>query len=195
MAGGKGSGGKGGNPYHDKAGRFSSGEGRAALSAYVAAGGLHGSPEPGATPHELAIRDYTGSWATYHLINGPLRSGLLPTGHAAVAVHLLDEAIASSPPLTKPKTVYRGVKWDLVKGMRAGDRYTDHGFTSVGPEEFRWKREHFFAIELPVGLRALAVRGGGPWEELILPRGLTFEVVGNQFDTLRIVGGPIRKAR
>ena len=180
-------------PY---AGPFlSDGAATAALDAQQAEWGL------GLSGPEKEALAYWRKEVGFKAINDYLRSGIESEG-VPEAVANIDAAIAASPPLDQgvSSTVYRGVedvRAALGDRIIAGAEVSDPGFISATTEPgvaldytTYGPKSAIVAIDLPPGARAAWLRAAGVERsrgvyydtmenrELVLPRGMRFEVVG-----------------
>jgi ADP-ribosyltransferase exoenzyme len=113
----------------------------------------------------------------------------------------LDAAFASVPVLPEGVAVRRGGR--LPPALKEGDEFTDPSFVSTSLTTGRaddfvsWAQEagkeaDNIRVEVPAGSKAIyvdALRGGERWEsEMLLDRGLRYQVVSTNPPVLRVVG-------
>lgn len=172
----------------DDHGRFGSGGGKTPLSE-TERESLKGESSGSLTESEqLAINGYTGG--DYRAINFGLRGG--SDEGMAKQIAALDSALGKSS-LERDTALYRGyggaqleqtgLHVDTFSQLQPGDTYTDKGFASTTTD---YSRANTFAgdfgvhvtIEAPSGLGAL--KGTSYEKEVILPRGLTYQVISNR---------------
>jgi len=115
------------NDNHDEHGRFGSGNGApASLQEMKKA---YATWQKGLTPAEIrAFRTYTGK--SPEMANEQLRAGGTITAAAQRVIDPLTSALSKSE-APRDLTVYRGMKFNLMDGYKAGDTFIDKGFPST----------------------------------------------------------------
>lgn len=128
-----------------------------------------------------AIEDYTGTGSDY--INSILRMGPPEAASMFVGVRNLDGAVASSPPLTDPVTVFRGAAFNMNASV--GDVITDPAFVSTSLNPVRTAgfalgtQSTLMQITVPAGEKAPYIgnlSSSRSEQEVLLNRGTSFQV-------------------
>lgn len=147
------------------------------------------------TEEEVALRAYksaseSNGWSHCFTMNRELRAGLTVnemTAELAVTVRNLDKVFKRCPRLTGPMTVYRGTgSRAFLQIAEAGFRFRAHEFWSTSVieaaiEAFIGLGGAVLELQLPVNLPGYYMEtlsgAGGHEQEILLPRGILWEVL------------------
>lgn len=132
-----------------------------------------------------ALSSYLGN--DHKNINEHLRTGKKISPELAAHIPVLDRAIASSPGLSKPATLYRGLRPGVVPAdVKPGQTISDKGFNSTSFSPWYGKPGNFgragqgdaLVINAPQGTKGARMYGahGGGEAEFLLPRGASYRV-------------------
>lgn len=160
-----------------------------------------------------AVEGYTDDYQNF--INNALRDAddlSALESQLADQVRLIDQAIDSQLPTTSDITVYRGVGADVVQGLKLYDNFTERGYTStthhldiadgyadIFPDVYNVEGR-VIEIRIPRGSKILDLRDHPQFQdvmqqEVMLPRGSKFRVLGTQGDRLILELEPSRTTK